>query len=151
AGGIDAELAEGGDLHPIVWGRGDEPSVARPDDASQLRAVIAQAEVPMPISMRLEVADLAPYPQRHEGTFEDVPRCLRHRPDAHGRHWRRARKGVAKLVVRCCQLSHRRANTARGGPRIDGRRAKEIEVGPWCGCCARLARQWALAHRPLSR
>ena len=62
---------------PSSGARGNAALVARPHDAADLRRCVAQAEVPVAVAMRLEVADLAAHPERDERALDDVVRRLR--------------------------------------------------------------------------
>src|SRR5690606_23984719 len=81
--GPDGNLAEGRELHAVVGRRWYTLLVARPHHAPHLRILIAQAEVPVAIPVRLEVRYLAAHPQREEGSLENILYRVRERRHAH--------------------------------------------------------------------
>src|SRR6185437_2635005 len=87
-----------------------------PDDRANLRRSVAQAEIPVAVSVRFEIAHLAAHPQRDERAFDHVLRRLREHADAD----RRAH-GLARVFTKVHELrfrlAHRRLSRDRLAPR----------------------------------
>src|SRR5665213_1718187 len=64
ASGIDGQLTVSRYLHALIRRRANPSLTARPDNTADLRRCIAQTEIPVPISVSFEIADLTAYPQR---------------------------------------------------------------------------------------
>src|SRR6185436_7313776 len=100
--GEHRHLTEKHDLHSVI-GWGPHPVlVAERHDTTNLCIAIAQVEIPVPVAMPLEVADLATNPQIPEACLYDLA-CLEseiaHRQRVVGRAASRTR-GAAGLNVR---------------------------------------------------
>src|SRR5687768_11325909 len=135
ASGVHGELAERRDLHAVVRWRWHSTPISRPHDALQLRFVVAKAEVPMAVAMRLEVRHLAANPQRRERAFEYRLCRARQRDDRD----RRRRRRTGDFTVSEVGLRRRLAT-----PGLTARRLRASRVARALANSLALARRWRL-------
>src|SRR6185437_1644886 len=110
---VHRELAERDNLHAVFGERGDAPLVARPEHAPDHRRRAAKVEIPVTVTVRGEVADLASNPERRERALEHRLGERRQRLHGHCLFARRARKWRAgghevARVVGARRLAHRK-------------------------------------------
>src|SRR6185369_4196026 len=95
------------------WRSDDTAHVPLPDDASYLCHPIAETEIPISVSMRLEIRHLAADPEWDERTLHYVARRLGQRRYRDGRRRGRTRKLVGDVqeipgIWFATRLAHRR-------------------------------------------
>ena len=84
---VHRHLTECRDLHAIRRTGRCTLHVAAPHHAAHPRLGVAQREVPVPVAMGLEIADLAAHPERCECAFDHILRSARER-SSRPTHWR---------------------------------------------------------------
>ena len=110
------ELPERGDLHAVVRRARECARWSRAHTTQRICASASRsAEVPVAVAVRLEVADLAAHPERHERAFEDVLA-----PSASASRRRSPTPGLAPGTSSPTCVVAARATDARRRGQLDG-------------------------------